>query len=105
MLSAASAPPSRIGTSGTSVSSTPLGSQDIVSAAANTTGLIVRSIWLLGANSYISVANGVDGFFFAASLGQVAAYNGPGILIRPGTSLRYVGNAAGNSISITWEVL
>ena len=105
MLSAASGPPSRIGTSGISVSSTLSGSVDLVTAAANTTGLIVRSIWLLGASSYISVANGADGVFFTASLGQVAAYNGPGILIRPGTSLRYVGNAAGNSISITWDVL
>jgi hypothetical protein len=105
MLSAASAPPSRIGTSGATVSSTPSGSQDIVSAGANTTGLIVRSIWLLGATSYISVANGSDGLFFAVSSGAVAYYNGPGILIRPGTSLRYVGNAAGNSISITWDVL
>jgi hypothetical protein len=96
----------RRGGSSYSNASLPSGNTDVVTAAANTNGLIVRTALLqsIGPGT-TTLWDGNLAYFLIALINQAISYTGNGILIPPGSPLRVTSNGGGGSVWITWDVL
>ena len=84
------------------------GNTDIVTGAANTTGLMVRTAFLGGgAGGSTTLWDGGAAYFVAAAagVGSATIYNGPDILIPPGSPLRLTSNGGGGAAFVTYDVL
>lgn len=84
----------------------PLGVTALVTGAANTTGLVVRSV-VLNPPAAVSLNLRVGGVgMFTAQSGGVFNYVGPGIVVPPGQALEIEGfGSATGQAAITWDVL
>jgi len=85
--------------------SLPSGTTVILSAAANTTGVIVRTLFATAGSTYALV--GIDGANFigiSASGTSAVNYFGPGILLPPGSELTVNSGGGGAQIGVTWDV-
>jgi len=100
MLSPPPSAPQRRGNSNYSNASLPLGVTTIVSAGANTTGLIVRSLFLGGSVNFQIGAISVIGL--NSSLFNLI---GTGFIIPPGVELGVNTIVAGAGVVVTWDVL
>lgn len=82
----------------------PSGPVTLVSAGANTTGLIVRTAILYSASNVgIELETGSHPVFIA--LNGVFNYVGPGVLVPPGQALSIDVTGAGPSYVVTWDVI
>lgn len=89
-------------------SSLPSGNTDIVTGAANTGGLVVRTATLGGGTTGGTQLNDGNNAFFMngpSGTGNATTYSGPGILIPPGRPLRVASNSGGGSAFVTWDAL
>jgi hypothetical protein len=83
----------------------PAGNTTIVSAAANTTGLIVRTIALDGrAPSFVETNIGGAPLFGCAP-GATNYYLGAGILVPPGVALNVTSGAVNGGCYLTYDIL
>ena len=80
--------------------SLPLGPTTIVSAAANTTGIIVRTLFLSGSINFI--IGGITVIGLSSSQFNLI---GSGFIIAPGVELRVDTITAGAQIVVTWDAI
>lgn len=77
----------------------------LVTAAANTKGVIIRTLWLCaGASSYMNITLGAAAAFTSYNTNSVN-YMGPGILVPPGLQISVGCSGAGNNYDITADIL
>jgi hypothetical protein len=100
MLLPTSSAPQRRGTSNYTNGSLPLGVTVIVSAGANTTGLLVRTLFQSGTANLT-----IGGVTVASVSGTNLNYFGPGFLVPPGVELAVNAVVAGAQIVVSWDVL
>ena len=108
MFSPPAAQPQRPGRVSYTNATLPNGNTDVVTGAANTTGLLVRTAFLGGgAGGSTTLWDGGAAYFVAAAsgVGSAMIYNGPGILIPPGSPLRLTSNNGGGAAFVTYDLL
>jgi hypothetical protein len=106
MLSPPAAAPQRRGASTYNNASLSAGNTDVVTGAANTTGLLVRTAFLGGGTGgSTTLWDGGQAYFAAAPASGASVYGGPGILVPSGSPLRLTSNGGAGSAFITWDVL
>ena len=84
--------------------STAAGDTTILSGAANTTGIIVRTAFISGATSAQSLRSGI-GYLLVCAQNNFVVYSGPGFLIPAGQPLVMNSSLAGNGIFVTWDIV
>lgn len=100
MLLPPSSAPQRRGNSNYANSSLPGGVTVIVSAGANTTGLLIRTFTISG-----TVNLTIGGVTISSVSGTQLSYFGPGFLVPPGVELALNAIVAGAQIVVSWDVL
>ncbi len=100
MILPPSSAPQRRGNSNYTNGSLPLAVTVIVSAAANTTGLLVRTVFQSGTANLT-----IGGVTVSSVSGTTLSYFGPGFLVPPGVELAVNAVIAGAQIVVSWDVL
>lgn len=79
------------------------GNTTLISAGANTAGVIVRTVTLGGQSQFANLLVGGVAVFTCPS-SQVFNYQGPGFLVPPGVAVTADGGTGGGYATITWDV-
>jgi hypothetical protein len=96
--------PQRAGSMVFNNTSLPSGITEIVSAVANTTGIIVRTCCLLSGSGGLNLqSSGGAIFMLSPPVGNIF-YNGPGMLFPAGEAVRLSSGAAGNQAFVSYDV-
>lgn len=106
MIGASNAPIQRMGANYAEGEPTAPGSITLVSAGANTTGLIIRSALVFGGAGLACYLRINSRRLFGASSSIFVNYQGPGILVPPGQALTldWTGSS-GILYAVSWDVI